>query len=118
MKNYLKKNGPARKNSTCIRVQFLFLSFLLLILFFFSKREGPRKVFKEQRNIVNLNWGTGKQSENTINHFRDKKVENKFVSNFGKKGTQANFLKGTTEQCLPLRGRASIEARLYFRGDW
>ena len=45
------------------------------------------------------NWGTGEQGTKTqyieeqanMGHFRDRKAENKFVSKFRNKGTQANF---------------------------
>ena len=50
--------------------------------------------------MANLNWGTGEQCQNILgnkgtkiieNNFRDQKVGNKFESNLGNKGTQANI---------------------------
>ena len=47
--------------------------------------------FGESRNVADLNWGTEEQRQNilgNINHFRDQKAENKFVSNSRNKETR------------------------------
>ena len=66
-----------------------------------SKLRGSPKVkLGEPANITNLNWGTNTKylaEQENINHFRDQNAENKFGSNLGNKGTEANFYrnKGT-----------------------
>ena len=44
--------------------------------------------------MANLNWGTREQCGNILgnkNNFRGQKAGNKFESNLGNKGTQANI---------------------------
>ena len=55
---------------------------------------GSPRGFGEQVNVANLKRETKTNylmEQGNVNHFRDKKAENKFGSNFGNKGTRANF---------------------------